>query len=52
MAEIANDPEVDLNLRFNASKEVAQYVAPKLKNVEISADADNPPKFVIAWAEE
>ena len=52
MAEIANDPEVDLNLRFSASKEVAQYVAPKLKNVEHSTNPDSPPRLVITWASE
>lgn len=34
MAEIANDENNELKLRFDASKEVAQYVTPKLKSVE------------------
>ncbi len=36
MAAIGNDPENDLQTRFNAHKEVAQYVTPKLKAVEHS----------------
>ncbi len=38
MAEIANDDENDLVMRFNAHKEIAQYIVPKLKAVEISGN--------------
>ena len=38
MAEIANDMDNDLQMRFNAHKEVAQYVTPKLKALEVTAD--------------
>ena len=34
MADIANDETNDLPTRFNAHREVAQYVTPKLKAVE------------------
>ena len=37
MAAIANDPEVALDMRFQAHKEVAQYVEPKRKAIEIDA---------------
>ena len=37
MAAIANDPEVPLDMRFAAHKEVAQYVEPKRKAVEVDA---------------
>jgi hypothetical protein len=36
MAEIANDDTEDTSLRFQAHKEVAQYVEPKRKSVELS----------------
>ena len=38
MAEIANDMDNDLPTRFNAHKEVAQYIVPKLKALEITGD--------------
>lgn len=40
MAKTANDPEADLNTRFNANKEVAKYIEPTLKAVEISGDSE------------
>ena len=45
MAEIANDKENDLPTRFNAHKEVAQYVTPKLKAVEHTGDIDHDVRF-------
>jgi hypothetical protein len=36
MAAIANDPEADQQLRFNANKEVAQYMHAKRKAIEHS----------------
>jgi hypothetical protein len=44
MAEIANDESVDQSMRFMAHKEVAQYVAPKLKAIEHSGGVDVTPK--------
>ena len=41
MAEVANDETNDLPTRFNAHKEVAQYVTPKLKAVEHSGSIDS-----------
>lgn len=41
MAAIANDDNNDLQTRFNAHKEVAQYVTPKLKAVEHTGDIDH-----------
>jgi len=35
LADIANDIENDLKTRMDAAKEVAQYVTPKLKAIEI-----------------
>ena len=34
LARVANDPDVDLNIRVNANKEIAKYVTPQLKAVE------------------
>ena len=33
---------ISMDMKFNANKEVAQYVTPKLKAVEITGDVDNP----------
>ena len=38
MARIANDQNNDLPTRFAAHKEVAQYITPKLKAVEVQLD--------------
>lgn len=38
LAGIANDTELDLRTRMDAAKEVAQYVTPKLKAVEIQGN--------------
>ena len=38
MAGIANDMDNDLSTRFQAHKEVAQYVTPKLKAVEVQME--------------
>ena len=38
MARIANDPENDLQTRFNAHKEVAKYVTPQLKAVDLTVE--------------
>jgi hypothetical protein len=49
MADIANDDAVDLDLRFSAHKEVAQYVAPKLKAVELTGANGGPVDTVFRW---
>jgi len=41
MAKIANDTDAEPMMRFNANKEVAQYVTPKLKAVEITGEIIN-----------
>lgn len=40
MAEIANDVEMPLETRTAMHKEVSQYVAPKLKSIEHTADGE------------
>lgn len=42
MAAIANDEEADPKMRFDAHKEVAQYVTPKLKSIEHKGDGGGP----------
>jgi hypothetical protein len=42
MADVANDEGADLQTRFNAAKEVAQYVTPKLKATEHRGSEDQP----------
>lgn len=46
MVEIAMNAELDINLRFNANKEVAQYIVPKLKAVEHTGDVSHTITFV------
>ena len=48
MAAIANDERNDMTLRLQASKEVARYVRPILRSVEIKGDASAPMQLVIA----
>ncbi len=38
LAELANDPELDKALRMQASKELAQYMYPKLRSVEVTGE--------------
>lgn len=47
MADIANDDSVDLETRFAAHREVAQYVEPKRKAVEHTGPDGGPVQ--VAW---
>jgi len=40
MARIANDEENDTLTRFNASKEVAQYIYPKLRSMDMTTNGE------------
>jgi hypothetical protein len=40
MADIANDMDLPVDLRFSAHKEIAQYVEPKRKAIEASVKLD------------
>jgi hypothetical protein len=42
MVRIATDPEASLELRGRMNAELAQYVYPKRKAVEVAADQDAP----------
>jgi len=48
MAAIANDERNDLTIRLQASKEVARYVRPALRSLEVKGNADAPMQLVIA----
>ena len=41
MADLIVDPEADKPLKFNAAKELAQYLQAKLKSVEHSGSLDH-----------
>jgi len=38
LAKIANSDEADLAMKFNANKELCQYVVPKLRAVEVKQE--------------
>lgn len=40
IAKIAHNEEADLSLKLNANKELAKYISPQLKQVEVKADID------------
>ncbi len=52
MARIAIDINEDINLRFNAAKELAQYIAPKRRSVEMSDGEGGPVKLALVWMNE
>jgi len=47
LVKIAHDPESTITEKINCNKEVAQYVNPKLKAVEMVADIDAT--LTIGW---
>ena len=47
MAEIAQDGEVDLPLRFQCMKELAGYLYPKQRAIAIEADAPGGPVKIV-----
>ena len=49
MAEIAQDAEQAIEVRLSAAKEVAKYIYPQLKAVDLADAAGNPAKLVIEW---
>lgn len=46
MAAIANDKKLDINLRFQANKEVAKYVSPQLKSIDLAGQG-GPTKITV-----
>ena len=49
MAEIAQDETHVIEVRLNAAKEVAKYIYPQLKAVDLADSVGNPVKLVIEW---
>jgi hypothetical protein len=48
MARIAMDETIDLSIRAQMFKELAQYVAPKRRALDMQADMNMaPPRFII-----
>jgi hypothetical protein len=48
MARMAMDETVELTIHAQTYKELAQYVAPKRKAVDVKADVSlSPPRFII-----
>lgn len=47
MIECANDPDADLSLKLAAHKEVAQYMYPKRKAVELTGEDGGPVKHSV-----
>jgi hypothetical protein len=49
MARLATDERAEISIRFQAYKELAQYIYPKRKALEHSGDmpGSSPPVFVI-----
>ena len=46
MAKIANDETKDENIRFQAHKECAKYIAPQLRAIEHSGNASEPIRVI------
>ena len=42
MVQLLADPEASTDHKLQAAKELAQYLEPKLRAIELSGDADNP----------
>lgn len=47
LAEIATDPANEVSIRLQANKEVAKYVAPQLKAVEIKHKEDEEVRIIV-----
>ena len=45
MVDLLKKPGVRMELKLQAAKELAQYLEPKLRAVEVSGDPDNPVVF-------
>ncbi|MDX1555811.1 MAG: hypothetical protein R3212_07285 [Xanthomonadales bacterium] len=42
MAHLIAEEKVPLEMKFQAARELAQYLEPKLRAVQVSGDAENP----------
>ena len=48
MARQANDPETPPELRFQANKEVCQYILSKLRTVEVTGEDGGPLRAILS----
>jgi len=48
MVEMAHDTSVEDSIKFNCHKELARYVAPQLKAVEVRTSSDELPKVSVS----
>jgi len=48
MAEMAHDTNVEDSVKFNCHKELARYVAPQLKAVEVRTSSDELPRVSVS----
>jgi hypothetical protein len=51
MAQIAMDEEVEVTIRARLLTELAQYIAPKRKAVEVTGEDGGPLELEISWQE-
>ena len=47
MADILKKPGVTMEIKIQAAKELAQYLEPKLRSMELGSDAANPLRVII-----
>ena len=52
LAEIGHDMENSVEVRLSAHKEVAQYVTPKLKAIELTGDNGGPIRIYASDVDE
>ena len=52
MVELAHDPQLPVEMRFQAHKEVAHYVEPKRKAVDVSAEVGLSHEAALALIEK
>ena len=54
MSRVMMDEGADARLRFDCARELAQYIAPKRKALEVREESDSPegPRFInVQWCE-
>lgn len=52
LAEIATDPTNEVTIRLQANKEVAKYLCPQLKSIEVKEDRGDEMKIVIVRTDD
>ncbi len=50
MAKIAMDEKVEMSIRAQMYKELAQYISSKRKTIEVSGEETAPIPITISWA--